>query len=79
MKDVRTGLENDTDGYARDMGTLVKAEWFEKMIDCKCNKFRMTVMVAYIPCHDSEERFKDNFWRKIERTVKAADSGVKPV
>lgn len=35
MNYVRLGMQANLDCYARDMGILMKEEWFEKMVDYK--------------------------------------------
>lgn len=44
-----------------------------------CDKFRATVMFAFLPCNDREEEMKDTFWekKKIERAVDYVTPGKK--
>lgn len=68
---------------------LMKGVWFEKIFDCKCvtarlidvkfmcERLRMCVMVAFVPCNDREYEVKDSFWRELQRALKDVDLGEK--
>lgn len=39
---MKSGLHDDTDGYAREgVALLLKDDWFERMFDCKCVSARL--------------------------------------